>query len=92
VCPFLLDWTGPNNRKQEFIDFYTEYDPNRAPDLGAHVDFLLANYRFEDIVESLEQKYGTVPQGWSQTAHEEELEQVMHSLMIWPPLLSLLLL
>jgi hypothetical protein len=68
-------------RRQQFINFYMQHDPTRAPDIAAHVDFLLENYRFEDIVESLLQKYGTVPQGWSQTSNADLESDIKHMMI-----------
>jgi hypothetical protein len=49
--------------RQQLIAFYVEHDPQRAPDIAAHVDHLLLNFSMEGIGTSLRAKYGAYPAG-----------------------------
>jgi hypothetical protein len=56
---------GVSREREQFIAFYRQHDPTRALDIAAHVDSLLENYSLVDIMRSLLEKYGALPEGWS---------------------------
>jgi len=62
VCNFFL--FGQNNQKsmasEQLKDFFKEANPENAPNASEFV----SRYRFHELVESLQQKYGCLPQGW----------------------------
>ena len=43
------------------IQFYQKHEPSKV----AAVDTLLSQYKFEDVVSSLQKKYGALPEGWA---------------------------
>lgn len=51
-------------RKQQLREFYKIHEPSK---IGA-VDTLLTQYKFVDVVASLQKKYGTLPAGWDTSA------------------------
>ena len=48
-------------RKEQLIQFYQKHEPSKV----AAVDTLLSQYKFEDVVSSLQKKYGALPEGWA---------------------------
>jgi hypothetical protein len=49
-------------RQAQLLAFYVEHDPDKANE--EHVKHLLENYKFRDIVHSLEAKFEELPVGW----------------------------
>jgi hypothetical protein len=56
-----------DQRKLELTEFYAEHEPAKI----SAVSTLLETYAFEDIVNSLQHKYGKVPKGWDSPGNNE---------------------
>jgi hypothetical protein len=54
----------PAKLQVQLTDFYAKHDISKIPD----VEKLLSDYPFEQVVKSLQQKYGALPNGWEQYA------------------------
>jgi len=50
-------------RKQELVEFYEYWDPDR-PDIRGHVENLFRRHEFKHIVRAVLAKYGILPFGW----------------------------
>lgn len=48
-------------KKKQLLAYYAEHDPTKSN--SAHVDNLLKNYPFVDLVRALKAKFGVVPEG-----------------------------
>jgi hypothetical protein len=49
-------------RKAQLLEFYADHDQSKSN--TAHVDNLIQNFKFVDLVRALKKKFGEVPPGW----------------------------
>ena len=56
--------SAAQRQKRTLVAFYQEHNPEKVKD----VDGILANYKLEDTMRSLKDRYGTVPEGWGDPA------------------------
>ena len=54
----------PAKLQAQLTDFYAKHDISKIPE----VQKLLSDYPFDQVVKSLQQKYGALPAGWEQYA------------------------